>query len=136
MISGIAGNQAVTPEYTFGDSRFDFYMEKDRNRYLLEVKGCTLEVGGVGYFPDAPTLRGVKHLRELAAAAKAGWRCYLAFVIQTERVTEVLPNRETHPEFGTALDEAKTAGVQVLHLPCRVEPDRLSILDLPENRIL
>ncbi len=130
------GFRLVRREYTFGDSRFDFYMEKDRNRYLLEVKGCTLEVGGVGYFPDAPTLRGVKHLRELAAAAKAGWRCYLAFVIQTERVTEVLPNRETHPEFGTALDEAKTAGVHVLHLPCRVEPDRLSILDLPENRIL
>ena len=130
------GFSLVRREYTFGDSRFDFYMEKGRDRFLLEVKGCTLEVGGVGYFPDAPTLRGVRHLRELAAAAKAGWRSHLAFVIQTEGVTEVLPNRETHPEFGTALDEAKTAGVQVLHLPCRVEPDRLSILDLPENRIL
>ncbi len=130
------GFRLVRREYTFGDSRFDFYMEKDRDRYLLEVKGCTLEIDGVGYFPDAPTLRGVKHLRELAAAAKAGWRCCLAFVIQTEGVKEVLPNRETHPEFGTALDDAKAAGVQVLHLPCLVGPDRLTILDLPENRIL
>ena len=130
------GFRLVRREYTFGDSRFDFYMEKDRDRYLLEVKGCTLEIDGIGYFPDAPTLRGVKHLRELAAAAKEGWRCCLAFVIQTEGVKEVLPNRETHPEFGTALDDAKAAGVQVLHLPCRVGPDRLAILDLPENRIL
>lgn len=130
------GFDLVRREYVFGDSRFDFYMEKGLDRYLLEVKGCTLEVDGVGYFPDAPTLRGVKHLRELAAAAQAGWRCCLAFVIQTEGVTEVLPNRETHPAFGDELDKAKEAGVRVLHLPCRVEPDRLSILDLPENRIL
>ena len=130
------GFSLVRREYAFGDSRFDFYMERDRERYLLEVKGCTLEIDGVGFFPDAPTLRGVKHLRELAAAAKAGWRCCLAFVIQTEGVTEVLPNQETHPEFGVALDEARAAGVQVLHLPCRVGPDRLSILDLKENCIL
>ena len=57
------GFRLVRREYTFGDSRFDFYMEKDRDRYLLEVKGCTLEIDGIGYFPDAPTLRGVKHLR-------------------------------------------------------------------------
>ena len=55
----------IKPEYTYGDSRIDFYMEKDGRRYLMEVKGCTLEKDGVGYFPDAPTQRGVKHLREL-----------------------------------------------------------------------
>ena len=130
------GFDLVRREYGFGDSRFDFYMEKGKRRYLLEVKGCTLEVGGVGYFPDAPTLRGVKHLRELAAAVSEGWRCCLAFVIQTEGVRRVLPNRETHPAFGEALDAAAEAGVRVLYLPCRVTPDSLSVVDLPENRLL
>ncbi len=121
------GLDLVRREYPFGDSRFDFYLEKGEARYLMEVKGCTLELAGVGYFPDAPTLRGVKHLRELAAAAAKGWRCALAFVIQMEGVREVLPNRETHPEFGDALEEARAAGVRVLPLPCRVWPDRLEI---------
>ncbi len=121
------GFDLIRPEYTYGASRLDFYMEKAGERFLMEVKGCTLEREGVGYFPDAPTLRGVKHLRELAAAAAKGWRCALAFVIQMEGVREVLPNRETHPEFGDALEEARAAGVRVLPLPCRVWPDRLEI---------
>jgi len=58
------------PEYTYGDSRIDFYMERGNEKYLMEVKGCTLEIGGVGYFPDAPTERGVKHIRELIKARK------------------------------------------------------------------
>jgi sugar fermentation stimulation protein A len=130
------GFDLVRREYTFGESRFDFYMEKGGERYLLEVKGCTLEVDNVGYFPDAPTQRGVKHLRELTAAAAKGWKCILAFVIQTEGVSRVLPNRETHPAFGQALDAAMAAGVRVLYLPCRVEENRLEIAGGPENRIL
>ena len=117
----------IRPEYTYGASRLDFCMEKGGEAFLMEVKGCTLEVDGVGYFPDAPTLRGVKHLRELASAAARGCRCVLAFVIQMEGVREVRPNRETHPEFAQALEEAKAAGVRVLPLPCRVRPDRLEI---------
>ena len=65
----------IKPEFTYGKSRIDFYMEKGEQKYLLEVKGCTLEVDGIGYFPDAPTERGVKHLRELAQAQQAGYRC-------------------------------------------------------------
>ena len=118
----------IKPEYTFGDSRIDFYMERDSERWLLEVKGCTPERDGIGYFPDAPTERGVKHLRELAKASGQGWHCAVAFVIQTEGVTEVRPNMETHPAFGEALVEAASAGVRVLHLPCRVTPDSLAIL--------
>ena len=117
----------VKPEYAFGDSRIDFYMERDTERWLLEVKGCTLEREGVGYFPDAPTERGVKHLRELAKATGQGWHCAVAFVIQTEGVTEVRPNTETHPAFGEALAEAAAAGVRVLYLPCKVTPDSLKI---------
>lgn len=117
----------IKPEYTYGASRIDFYMEKGEEKYLMEVKGCTLEIDGIGYFPDAPTERGVKHLRELAKAAKQGHHCYAAFVIQMEHIHEVRPNVTTHPEFGTALEEAITAGVQVLQLECSVTEDTLTI---------
>lgn len=123
----------VIPEYTYGDSRIDFYMERykgerEPERYLMEVKGCTLEIDGIGYFPDAPTERGIKHLRELTKAARDGYKASLAFVIQMDGVTEVRPNMETHPEFGEAWKEAQAAGVEVLFLTCHVEPNRLVIL--------
>ena len=94
----------------------------------MEVKGCTLEIDGMGYFPDAPTERGVKHLRELAEATKKGIKASLAFVIQMAGVDEVRPNVATHPEFGVALKEAKDAGVEILFLKCHVEPDTLEII--------
>ncbi len=122
------GFDRILPEHTFGDSRIDFYMERGDQRYLMEVKGCTLEVDGVGYFPDAPTERGVKHIRELVKAAAAGYRAALAFVIQMDGVREVRANISTHAAFGAALEEARAAGVRVLFLPCHVEPDRLDIL--------
>ena len=117
----------VRPEYTYGNSRIDFYLEKGEHKILMEVKGCTLEINGIGYFPDAPTERGVKHLRELAAARQEGYECVVAFVIQMEGVTEVRPYVEMQPEFGTALAEAEAAGVKVLFLPCRVGRDWLKI---------
>ena len=123
----------VRSEFTYGKSRIDFYMEKGEQKYLLEVKGCTLEVGGIGYFPDAPTERGVKHLHELAQAQQAGYRCAVAFVIQMEGISEVRPNTETHPEFGAALHEAKAAGVEVLFLKCHVGMDRLEIIGEDES---
>lgn len=129
----------VKPEFTYGNSRVDFYMEKKTfasenqkavpcQKFLMEVKGCTLEKNGVGYFPDAPTERGVKHLKELAAAVEQGYKCYLAFVIQVPGVKTVLPNIETHPEFGQALEEAKASGVEVLFLQCSVNEDELKIV--------
>lgn len=108
----------VKPEFTYGNSRFDFYMEKGQEKCFMEVKGCTLEIDGIGYFPDAPTERGVKHLRELTKAAKEGYHCYVAFVIQMPGITEVRANVTMHPEFGQALEEAKDAGVEVLELSC------------------
>lgn len=122
----------VRPEYTIGDSRIDFYMEKGDQKYLMEVKGCTLEIDGIGYFPDAPTERGVKHLRELKKAAQEGYQCYAAFVIQMEGITEVRPNIETHREFGEALEEAENAGVKVLYLGCAVTEDTLKIAEVRE----
>lgn len=117
----------IKPECTYGESRIDFYLEKDNRKILMEVKGCTLEVEGQGYFPDAPTERGVKHLNELAKAVSEGYECYIAFVIAMEGVESVYPNVSTHPEFGVALDKAKVAGVKVLFLCCSVEPDELII---------
>ena len=115
----------IKPEYTYGNSRIDFYMEKEDKKYLMEVKGCTLERDGVGYFPDAPTERGVKHIYELIKAKEDGYEVALAFVIQMEGVNEVLPNISTHPEFGTAMSAAKEAGVKILFIKCKVYEDRL-----------
>ena len=121
----------VIPEYSYGDSRIDFYMEKETKegiqRYLMEVKGCTLEIDGIGYFPGAPTERGVKHIRELIRAREEGYQTSLAFVIQMEGVQEVLPHRIMHPEFGEAMDDARAAGVKVQFFLCKVEPDELVI---------
>jgi len=120
----------LKPEYTLGKHRVDFYLECDSRKILIEVKGCTLEINGIGYFPDAPTERGVKHLYELAEAVSKGYECYIAFVITMPSVRKVLPNVTTHPEFGTALAAAVEAGVKVLYLPCNVAPDELSIADV------
>ena len=127
------GYDYIKPEFTYGKSRIDFYMEKNGEKYLLEVKGCTLEVDGIGYFPDAPTERGVKHLHELEQAQQAGYRCAVAFVVQMEGVTEVRPNISTQPEFGTALAEAKAAGVRVLFLLCRIGRGSLEIVEQREG---
>lgn len=127
------GFDRIVPEYTYGGSRIDFYMERGSGKYLTEVKGCTLETGGVGYFPDAPTERGVKHIRELIKAKKEGYNSALAFVIQMAGVKEVRPNVETHAEFGKAMNEARLAGVKILFLTCHVEPDSLEITDETEG---
>ena len=116
----------VVPEYTYGDSRIDFYMERRGERYLMEVKGCTLERDGIGFFPDAPTERGVKHIHELIKAREDGYHSILAFVIQMDGVSEVRANVNTHPEFGEALEEAKNAGVEIWFFKCHVEPDSLT----------
>lgn len=122
------GFDKVIPEFTYGDSRIDFYMERGSEKYLMEVKGCTLETNGIGYFPDAPTERGVKHLHELAGALQNGFHTILAFVIQMEGITEVRPNAAIHQEFADTFNKAKAAGVCMLMLPCHVEPDGFTIL--------
>ena len=118
----------IKPEYTYGNSRIDFYMENNSEKYLMEVKGCTLEKNGTGYFPDAPTERGVKHIYELINAKKEGYNSILAFVIQMEGINEVLPNVETHPEFGIAMEDAKKAGVDIVFIKCRIYEDGIEYL--------
>ena len=118
----------VQPEYRFGASRLDFYLERGNEKTLVEVKGCTLEVDGVGYFPDAPTERGTRHLHELMQAVRLGYRAAAAFVIQMPGITQVLPNEATDPAFAQALREAEQAGVEIWRLPCRVGENTLEIL--------
>lgn len=129
------GFDRTVPEYKYGDSRIDFYMVRGDEKYLMEVKGCTLEIGGIGYFPDAPTKRGVKHIHELIKAKNEGYHTAIAFVIQMDGVKEVRANIDTHPAFGEALNEAINVGVKVLFFPCHVEPDSLVITEMIEKSL-
>lgn len=117
----------VKAEYTYGQSRIDFYIEDKGQKILMEVKGVTLERKKIAYFPDAPTERGVKHVKELIKAVKEGYQCYLAFVIQMEGVDVVYPNEETHPEFAEVVKLAEENGVKILYLGCEVKERELSI---------
>ena len=117
----------LRPEQTFGDSRFDFYIEADGKRIFAEVKGVTLEKDGVVSFPDAPTERGVKHLRELMAAMEQGFEAYVFFVIQMESCSYFTPNDVTHKEFADTLREAAKRGVHVVALTCSVTENSLEI---------
>ena len=125
-----SGFDVVRPEYTFGESRLDFYMEKAGEPYLAEVKGCTLvnpHNPQEGLFPDAPTTRGVKHLHELTRAAALGIHAAIIFVIQMDGVESVRPNSATQPEFRDAMLEAEAAGVQVCYAQCHVLADMIGI---------
>ena len=121
------GLTLLRPETTYMSSRFDFYWESSKGRGFVEVKGATLEEDGVVRFPDAPTLRGVKHLDELVKAHKAGYEAAVCFVIQLEDVRWFAPNDVTHPEFGQALRRAAQAGVEILAMDCAVTPQSLTM---------
>lgn len=124
---GLGTIEALRPETVHGDSRFDFSFMKDGRLCFLEVKGVTLENGGVCAFPDAPTQRGVKHLQGLARAAAEGFGAYVLFVIQMEDVLFLRPNDGTDPAFGQALRAAAEAGVRILAMDCAVTPDSMTI---------
>ena len=123
--SGLFSPDAIfRREVTHGASRFDFAMEApDTPVAYLEVKGCTLERDGIAYFPDAPTERGVKHIRELTDLARNGHPTCILFVIQMKGITALRPNDETHKAFGDALREASAAGVRILAVDCIVETE-------------
>ena len=116
-------------EVTWGNSRFDFAWQAGERKGFVEVKGVTLEEDGVVLFPDAPTERGVKHLRELKKAREEGFEAAVCFVVQMENVRCFRPNEKTHPEFGAALREAAESGVTVFARSCRVTPDGLTLAE-------
>ena len=132
---GLPRPTLLRPETPWGRSRFDFYWERtDVSREtsvlrkgFVEVKGCTLEEDGLALFPDAPTQRGVKHLRELIACREAGYETAVCVVVQMAGMAAFSPNDRTHPQFGSALREAARAGVRVLAVECATAPDSLTI---------
>ncbi len=114
-------------EKTYGNSRFDLYVEYQNKKAFVEVKGVTLEKDGVARFPDAPTQRGVKHLKELQECIRDGYEAWIIFVVQMKGVHLFEPNEKTHSEFAEALREAERAGVQIEVRDCIVEPARIKI---------
>lgn len=120
-------NAKIRREVTFGDSRFDLYVEDGERKAFVEVKGVTLEQDGLSLFPDAPTLRGVKHINELIKARQAGFEAYILFVIQMKEVHTFSPHKKMHEDFAQALLKAKNEGVGVLAYDCKVTPHSLEI---------
>lgn len=119
--------QMVKPEQTYGNSRFDLYYEAGERRGFVEVKGVTLEDGGVARFPDAPTQRGRKHLLELQAAVEAGFDAWVLFVIQMADIRRFEPNWPRDPAFAKTLCQAAEHGVRVRAVECAVTADSLEI---------
>ena len=132
---GLGEIENLRAETTYGNSRFDFSFEKGGKRCFLEVKGVTLENGGICAFPDAPTERGAKHLKELTALTKEGFGAYVLFVIQMTDVRYLHPNDDTDPAFGAALREAAKAGVQILAMDCLITPDSMTLQNPVEVKL-
>lgn len=126
LISGIT---KIQPEYTYGNSRIDLYIEAGERKVLIEVKGVTLENNGVVKFPDAPSERAVKHIHELEKAQKEGYETYIFFVVQMKGVSYFTPNKKTQPEFADALIEAEENGVKIIAYDCLVTEDSIEIQD-------
>lgn len=120
-------NAKIKREVTFGDSRFDIYIEEGEKKAFIEVKGVTLENDGVASFPDAPTERGIKHIKELISARERGYDTYIFFVIQMKGVTKFEPSYKNHMEFAKALKEAQDRGVKILAYDSIVTPDEIKI---------
>ena len=117
----------IKPEKQYNDSKFDFYLESDNKNAFVEVKGVTLEEDGIALFPDAPTERGIKHLKELIKAAAEGYEAYIVFIVQMKGVSSFSPNVKTHPEFGKELNRAFESGVHILCLDTIIEANCIAL---------
>lgn len=119
----------IKAESTYGKSRFDFYFEHGDKKAYLEVKGVTLERDSAVFFPDAPTVRGTKHLNELCDCVRDGYEAYVLFVVQMKNVASFSPNDATDPDFALALRNADSKGVRVLCYDCSVTEKEMNIED-------
>lgn len=127
--------RCIKPETVFGKSRFDFYIETDKDKIFMEVKGVNLEQENVVSFPDAPSERALKHVGELITAKKQGYQAYILFVIQMRNVDYFIPNAENQPAFAKALREAEQEGVKILAYDCEVGEDAISLCSPVEVRL-
>lgn len=125
----------IRPESRYKNSRFDFYIEADGKRIFAEVKGVTLEEDGIVRFPDAPTQRGVRHIKELIDAKACGYEAYIVFIIQMNNVHHFEPNYKTHREFGEVLAEAESRGVNILAIDCHVTEDSVEAQNIVPVRL-
>jgi len=119
----------IKTEKQFFDSKFDIYLETGHKKAFVEVKGVTLEEDGIALFPDAPTERGIKHMKELVKAVDEGYDAYIVFIVQMKGVSSFSPNVRTHPEFGVELNNAYKSGVRILCFDTVVEPDSITLAD-------
>jgi len=125
--SGLFSEKAIyMREVTVGTSRLDIAVNDDDRITYVEVKGVTLDVDGIAYFPDAPTARGTKHILELSHLAENGSGALLLFVLQMKRSAVLVPNRSADPEFSRALTDAVKKGVRVIAIDCNVTPDSIT----------
>ena len=125
----------IRPESRYKNSRIDFYIEADGKRIFAEVKGVTLEEDGIVRFPDAPTQRGVRHIKELIDAKACGYEAYIVFIIQMNNVHHFEPNYKTHREFGEVLAEAESRGVNILAIDCHVTEDSVEAQNIVPVRL-
>lgn len=125
----------IKPEFKYGNSRFDFYIETLEKKIFVEVKGVTLEENGVVMFPDAPTLRGLKHVNELINSIDDGFEAYVVFIVQMKDVEYFTPNLNTHKAFGEALSLAERKGVKILALDCEVTETSIEARNSVEVRL-
>lgn len=127
-VSGLFGKDTVIKrEVTYGNSRFDIMAESPSGKAFIEVKGVTLEKDGIALFPDAPTERGVKHIKELIRARSEGFDAYIMFIIQMDSIKSFSPNEKTHPEFASILREADKAGVKILAYSCKITENDITV---------
>ena len=120
----------IEKEKTFLSSRFDFRLYNDYGDiYYLEVKGVTLEENSIAKFPDAPTLRGEKHVRELIKAKQEGYGAGIMFLIQIEDVKYFTPNKDMDEKFSKAVLDAKNVGVDLFAYNCIVREDQVTFKD-------
>ena len=126
----------IKPEKTYGNSRFDIYLETENKKAFIEIKGVTLEENDIVLFPDAKTERGVKHIKELIEAKKDGYHSYIIFVVQMKNVKYFTPNIKMHKELGDALIEAQNLGVNILAYDCEVTPNSIEVKDEVNVKLL
>lgn len=119
----------IKNEYKYGNSRLDLYVESDKYKVLIEVKGVTLEKDNIALFPDAPTERGIKHINELIKARNDGYKSFIIFVIQMKDILHFTPNIDTHREFALSLKKAKENGVSILAYDCNITSNSIDILN-------
>jgi len=127
--AGLMPTDEVRPEVAWGNSRFDAAYKQGGRTGFIEVKGVTLEAENIAYFPDAPTQRGTRHIRELIRAKKEGYQSHIWFIIQMGGIRHFQPNDRTDPDFGLALRQGAKAGLDIRAWCCQCSPQNITLVN-------